>query len=891
MQVYSYRFPAKVRTNNTPLANEILANLARFPHCILLTRVGQFYESYFEQAADVARLLNIKLTTKSWGGGRVPMCGFPLIHLDKYLKVLVQQQKRFVAICEEFMRDPTLGPKGGFDRRVTRIVTPGTLIDEPFINPYENNYLLAVAQDVSDDRSVGLAWIDVSTGDFFTLQTPPDGLLDHLVRINPKEVVLERSRKESGHHLLQTLAEENFPMSYISTEVVTPANRVLEEKAGALSDLQQHPSPQSLTAVEVAAMQILTSFMREHLREHMPVLMAPRREDLMPRMQIDSHTIKALEIRETVAEGGTTGSLLSVIRKTVTTGGTRLLTRWLCSPSTSITEINSRQSLVAFFKSRPHLRADLVQSLYEVQDVTRVIQKFLLGRGDLDDLVSVQRTIGRWDAVRRRVDLEWDAELQERDIVNDQDWKCLHSLLSRLSDLHALAERIATVVVRRSNVSDNNISSDSETEVAATVSPYGAGEWSIRPQFSVTLEGLHETLNSLTLRRDKLEHELQAEYNAPSLTLRTSPQHGFFVHVGRAKRDCKKLKSNPSSFSLLTESASTCSFIFQEWSVLGANILNTTVAIQSAEREALGVLRNEVNAYSTELRRSSSVIDELDVALAFANVAEEHNFVRPIMRDDTSYQVKSGRHPTVELGLLGSGRVFTPNTVSLTSDGPIHVITGPNMAGKSTLLRQTALIAILAQTGSFVPAESAELGIVDRVFSRIGAKDDLFRDRSTFMVEMLETADILRRATPKSLVIMDEVGRGTTVVDGVAIAFATIHHLLTVNGCRVMFATHFHELSDMLGYSDEHKGSGAFERVKFYCTDIDEASDGYFAYSHRLRPGINRDSHGLKVAQLAGMPASAMQVASNAVSWFKQRSLSEGDRVQLRGLGDSLISK
>ncbi|CCM02791.1 uncharacterized protein FIBRA_04902 [Fibroporia radiculosa] len=284
-------------------------------------------------------------------------------------------------------------------------------------------------------------------------------------------------------------------------------------------------------------------------------------------------------------------------------------------------------------------------------------------------------------------------------------------------------------------------------------------------------------------------------------------------------------------------------------------------------------------------------MDELDVTVAFANLAVEMHFVRPVITDSPVYHVVNGRHPTVELGLLATGRVFTPNTVKMDPDSRLHVITGPNMAGKSTFLRQTALIAILAQSGSFVPADGAEIGLVDRVFSRIGARDDLFRDRSTFMVEMLETSEILRRATPNSLVIMDEVGRGTTVDDGLAIAFAAVHHLIKVNRCRALFATHFHELADMLGCSDNNKGQGPFSNVKFFCTDVDETEDGYFTYAHRLKPGVNRDSHGLKTAQLAGLPNSTVEVAKGALSWLKEKRGGARHPHELQALGKALASQ
>ncbi|RDX56044.1 hypothetical protein OH76DRAFT_1518636 [Lentinus brumalis] len=906
---------------STPLATEVLDNLARYPHCILLTRVGQFYESYFDQAAEVSRLLNIKLTGKSWGGQRILMCGFPLVQLNKYLKVLVQQHNRFVAMCEEFPRSPSLGAKGGFDRRVVRIVTPGTLIDEPFLNPYENNYLLSIAapepasttasheantslSSCTRSSAVGLAWIDVSTGEFYTKRTTVGALQDELVRISPREVILDERLSERDP-IRRAVSEENYFVSPFAVAerlgeacTTAAAEDLSPDDITSQIEASKEILPTSLSVEESGAVELLTGFMHANLLEHMPSLSAPSRESFTCRMQIDSHTVKALEIREGMREGGATGSLLSVIKRTVTSSGTRLLARWLCSPSTSVTEINARQSLVAFFHARPFLRQDLVQSFRDAEDTTRIVQKFLLGRGTFQDLTAICTTIDSWSSIKERILMERRMDERGGEAVNAAEWKSIGALMERLNDLDSLAGRIRTALVaREATISESEPMSDelpspvTPMPVRDPRNPLGITEWMIKPEFSEHLTYLHKTLQTLLAEKDLLERRLQGTYDAPSLTLRASPGQGMHVHVSR-KRESAQLRED-KDFIGLAESGSTCTFFHKQgWSQLGTQISDTALAITLAEREAYEILRNEVITHAAELRNNARIIDELDVTLAFANLAIEMRFVRPQVTEGTSYHVVNGRHPTVELGLLTSGRGFTPNTVTFTLDSHLHVITGPNMAGKSTLLRQTALIAILAQTGSFVPADSAEIGIIDRVFSRVGAKDDLFRDRSTFMVEMLEASDILRRATPKSLVIMDEVGRGTTVDDGLAIAFATVHHLLSVNGCKAMFATHFHELAEMLGYDPaQHKGHGPFSKVAFFCTGVDEVEDGYFTYSYRVNPGVNKDSHGLKVAQLAGMPDSAVEVARSALAWLKTRSTERASHEHgLRTLGQALAS-
>ncbi|KAF9229518.1 hypothetical protein BS17DRAFT_825381 [Gyrodon lividus] len=873
------------------LAIEILSNLSRFPHCILLTRVGQFYESYFDQANEVARLLGIKLTSRVWDKQDVAMCGFPFMHLDKHLKVLVQQHKRFVAMCEEFPRY-TCGQKPEFERRVVRIITPGTLIDEPFLNHFENNYLLSISGAVSlgresDTQEAGLAWMDVSTGEFFTKTTSLEGLKDELARIGPREIVLtEEVREQSSHPIRQLLEYEGNFLSYvvpsISDEPLVPRGVILDEASAVpLTD-----SPQELDAIN-----ILTTYLRANLLEHMPQLSTPNREDAEHRMQIDSHTIKALEIRESTREGGSTGSLLNVIKRTVTSSGSRFLSRILCSPSTSVKEIEARQSLVAFFYDRQDLRDDIVRLLQDSEDASRIVQRFLLGRGEPKDILAINRTIQVRTSIQERIELERKMENSKRGSIRDDDWSSIDALMSRIANLHDLSARIALALqdVELAEPSpDESAEGDTfvDEEKAASTSTYGTYRGTIRPEYSDHLIALHKTLNNLLERRKTLERDLQLQYNAPSLTLRTNPAQGMHVHIGRTRRAQARIKTDPS-FVSISESASTSTYFYQPWSRLGGQIVETTVAITNTEKEIFNTLRDEVKAFSSQLRRNARIMDELDVALGFANLATELRFIRPVIMDNATYDVMNGRHPTVERGLLRSGRAFTPNSVALQPNSRLHIITGPNMAGKSTFLRQTALIAILAQTGSFVPAEHAVVGVVDRLFSRVGAKDDLFRDRSTFMVEMLETAEILRRATPQSLVIMDEVGRGTTVKDGLAIAFATVHHLVVHNRCRALFATHFHELADMLAHAeDHHHGSGVFREVGFFCTDVHETEDNFFTYSHRLRPGVNRDSHGLKVAQLAGMPESAVHLAKNVLCALQEQQ--HIDPTQLSALGREL---
>ncbi|PPQ70748.1 hypothetical protein CVT24_000859 [Panaeolus cyanescens] len=785
---------SKATKSNSLLANEIQENLKRFPHCILLTRVGQFYESYFDQAHKVASLLSIKLTSRKWSGGRIAMCGFPLVHLDRHLKTLVDQNKKFVAICEEF---PVYDGHGGkhFERRVTRIITPGTLIDESFLNPLDNNFLLTVAVPIgSVIGELGLAWIDVSTGEFFSKHCPLDTLADELARICPREVVLDSSMQlDPSHPVPAILNDYGALISYISRKTdSSPATwlplRSVDQKH--TNEYLVSQDTDAIACVEASAVQLLSQYLSQTLLEHMPKLAQPLHEAAQDCMQIDSHTIQGLEIRENLYERGTRGSLFNVVKRTISNGGTRLLSRWLCAPSTSIIEIERRHTLVSFLQNRPHFCGDIAEMLKQMDDVTRLSQAFLMGRATFADLVSLKSSIQLWNKLKKR--------------------------------------------------------------------------------FSIKLKTVHKTLKTLEQKRVALEACLQSKFKAPSLTLRSAPSQGHFVHVARAKRDNTLLHESPD-FLPIGATLSTKTYIYRPWTELRLKISSTLLALCLAEKEAFESIRNEVIGHITHLRENSYIMDELDVLLSFAKLASELNFVRPKMTNDLSFHVVNGRHPVVEMGLLSNGRQFTPNSIQMNSDSSLHIITGPNMAGKSTFLRQNALISILAQVGSFVPADYARIGIVDKVFSRIGARDDLYRDRSTFMVEMLETGHILNRATDRSLIIMDEVGRGTTVNDGIAIAFGAVHHLATINRSRCLFATHFHELAELVGNVNNIGGSGSFSSVKFYCSDVADTSGQRYSYSYKLKPGINYDSHGLKVARLAGLPQAAMTVAERTLEQLKKQ--------------------
>ncbi|EAQ92742.1 hypothetical protein CHGG_00977 [Chaetomium globosum CBS 148.51] len=689
-------------------------NMQKFDSCVLLTRVGGFYELYFDHADEYGPLLNLKVAQKKTSAGPVPMAGFPFFQLDRFLKILVQDCNRHVAIAEEFPNDPSDKVKSGglmHTRKVTRIVTPGTLIDENFMDPYANNYVMAIH---------------------------------------------------------------------------------LPEKA--VSD-------------------------------------------------------------DTMRDGALKGSLLHAIRRTVTTGGARLLNEWLTAPphpdndseAKSLSAMVDRISLEQPLKLAEHIR--------DAIDEEGLVQQHQIKDSETDEIIALAQEIVKTEGT-------------------EED--------SALLPKSAVAKSAAAAAKKKATSLRDHYGEDSEV-------------WIMKPGASPLLKRLHRKLAALREEKDTLTETLRARLGASSLTLRWTPGLGHICHVrGRDARSPPTAGTDDDAdaqIRTLSSSRSTRTFHQPEWTGLGEGLDRVRQQIRGEEQRVFGALRGRVVANLVKLRRNALVLDELDIATSFALLAVEQGLARPALSNAQQTIIVGGRHPTVEGGLAEQGRTFQKNDLFLgsapgaravaaathdgggqqqqqqqQSHGRIWLITGPNMAGKSTFLRQNALITILAQIGCYVPADYASLGIVDAIFSRVGSADNLFQDQSTFMVEMLETAAILQQATPRSFVIMDEVGRGTTPEDGTAVAFAALHHLVTVNKCRALFATHFHGIADLVAKSGFRlEDGGPNGTIDAYCTDVEEDEQGRFVYVHKLRKGVNRQSHALKVARLAGLPEQAIQVAQQVL--------------------------
>ncbi|KAK4052465.1 hypothetical protein OIV83_002267 [Microbotryomycetes sp. JL201] len=859
--------PEQMSSATSSLELSIRSDMAKYPDALLLTQVGSFYESYFEQAPLVAKLLGIKLTSKLFGKGatkaRQPFAGFPTGQLLKHTATLVEAGYRVVIVDEQANEDE-IKSTSGKSRRVSRIVTPGTVVDEGMLKGDETSFVLAIGLLTAEHENVGLAYRDVSTGASFTKTIDLSSLRDNLILVDPREVVIDEliGKSKSGKVVMSILKGE-------------------QEREGLMVSLAKVDEP-ALTAstAENVAEQVLQSYLSATMVSSPPIRTQPTHVDLTAILQMDSMTLKSLEIKESL-RGGTKGSLLGAIRRTSTPGGARLLQERLCAPSTVLREINTRQSLVAALYHQASTRRYLMSLLKTFDDSHRLLQRLYLGRGSSFDLLGLKRFAVGVDTIKHELGsaLTVIAARDEKDT--------LEMLLSRFGDHSALAKQIDRAVdedalVERTKALERKsavlealgstaVQKEEEDGLdgSYTAGLWGKNEpWAIRPEFSPQLTVLHNDLIETRQRAHQLQVELQKQYNLSGLTLRVAPKLGAIVHVA-SKGQYKGIEQDPG-VTPVSRSGSTRSYNVGAWTQLHHRITKLTAKIQKLEDQVLKELVAKVVMHHDSLLESANAVSELDLALGFAEAAEEMNLTRPVVDSRSTLSIEGGRHLTVERALAGQGRSFTPNNVHFQHpDAFVHILTGPNMAGKSTYLRQTALIAILAQSGSFVPADRVEMGIVDKVFSRVGARDELDRDRSTFMIEMDEATSILKTATEKSLVLLDELGRGTSPLDGLAIAYASLDHLVHVNKSRTLFATHYHRLGDLLEY-DEDTGavSEDWRGVEFWCTDVLEEEDSV-TYLHDVRRGLNDDSAGLVIARLSGMPQRAIDVATELRNRFR----------------------
>ncbi len=818
----------------TPMMAQYLEIKAEHPGVLLFYRMGDFYELFFEDAQQASAALDIALTKRGQHQGTdIPMCGVPVHSADGYLARLIRKGFK-VAVCEQ-TEDPAEAKKRGSKsvvrRAVVRIVTPGTLTEDALLDARAHNYLAALA---SAGGGLALAWLDISTGDFQTQALGTGDMAAALARLDPGEIILPESllAQPAAAEVLADLRERLSPL---------PAPRF--DSGNARRRLEEVFQVKALDAfgtfgrAELAAAGALIDYLALTQKGKMPRLQPPRRLAGGAVMEIDAATRRNLELTESLS-GGRDGTLLATIDRSVTGAGARLLATRLAAPLTDPAAIAARHDQLAWLIEDGGLRADLRAALRRCPDIERALSRLSLGRGGPRDLAAVRGAL-------------------------------------------SVAGDLARLIVARAGLAPPSLAAGDLESLGAHADLVASLDASLaaEPPFQARdggciAAGYDAALDELRSLRDdsrKLMAGLQSRYaeeaGVPSLKVKHNNVLGYFIEV--TPTHAGKIRTGAEGPFIHRQTlASAMRFTTVELSELEQKIASAAERALALELEIFQRLVTEVLGQAEAVARSARVLAALDVAAGLAELAVEQRWCRPRIDDSAAFDIREGRHPVVEAALASAQEGgFVANDCRLEDDpdpdsgvGRIWLITGPNMAGKSTFLRQNALIAVLAQMGSYVPAAAAHIGLVDRLFSRVGAADDLARGRSTFMVEMVETAAILNQAGPRALVILDEIGRGTATFDGLSIAWACIEHLDQVNRCRALFATHYHELTALAAKLDSLSCHAM--RVKEWQDDV--------VFLHEVVAGAADRSYGIHVGKLAGLPKAAIDRAEAVLATLEQ---------------------
>jgi DNA mismatch repair protein MutS len=832
----------------TPMMEQYVEIKTANPDCLLFYRMGDFYELFFEDAETAARARGIVLTKRGKHlGADIPMCGVPVERADEYLHRLIALGHR-VAVCEQ-LEDPAeakkRGPKSVVRRDVVRLVTPGTLTEDTLLDSKRNNYLLSVARarlsSVGEDARFGLAWIDISTAEFRVTECDRASLSAEIARLEPGEIIVsdalfgdaELSPFWRELPAVTPLTRDVFDAATAERRLTTFFAVATSEAFGALTRLELTAAAACVTYVE-----------RTQIGKH-PPLSPPLREAASATMAIDQATRGNLELMRTLS-GERRGSLLDAVDRTVTAAGSRLLAQQLSAPLTDPAAINTRLDAVAGFVADIAVRADTRSRLQAAPDLARALARLAVGRGGPRDLAAIR------DGINAAADLS----------------RALGALKDPPADI-ALAMQDCT----RPN---GMLAAELSAALAAELPAFKRDGGFVRPGYDAALDEVRALRDESRRVVAALQARYAEETGVRALKVRHNNVLGYFVEVTAQHGD--KLMSAPLNASFIHRQtlAGQVRFTTTELGELEAKIASAAERALGLELEIFERLTASVIAETDAIKACAEALARLDVASSLAHLAAERDFARPLVDNSLDFAVEGGRHAVVEQALARDGTPFVANDCDLspppeTNAGRIWLLTGPNMAGKSTFLRQNALIAILAQMGSFVPARSARIGVVDRLFSRVGAADDLARGRSTFMVEMVETAAILNQAGNRALVILDEIGRGTATFDGLSIAWATVEHLHDVNKCRALFATHFHELTAL---------SARLPRLHNATVRVKEWQ-GEVVFLHEVTAGAADRSYGIQVAKLAGLPSSVIERAKLVLAKLEQE-----DRAAPKGFED-----
>jgi len=819
--------------SETPARKQYLQIKAQYPDAIVLFRLGDFYETFDDDAKIVAQVCDIVLTSRPVGTGqRVPLAGVPYHAVDVYLAKLIAAGYK-VAVVDQLGNTPI---KGLVPRQVSRVVTPGTVVEPALLDDKRNNYLCAL---VVDGQRAGVAYADITTGEFATGEFHAEGqesvwrlVREELARLQPAELLIPQSLSTSWTAQANGIAGHLAPCPDWHFELENARRALLDMfQVASLAGFGCEGKPSAIRAAG-AIVHYLQETQKAAL-DHLTTLTTYSAHDFMT---LDPATRRNLELVQTIREGKTAGSLLGVLDATRTAMGGRLLRQWLTQPLLDLERLNRRLDAIQTLVENTALRTQIRDALKNLPDLER-----LIGR-------VVQRIAGPRDLLGIRRALEAVPVLRTALAGQPQPVQAITDLISQLEGRDEIAELIAQAIVE-----------DAPAVMAA-------GDV-IRPGFSAELDNLLLATREAKTWIANLEKVERQRTGIKNLKVGYNKVFGYYIEVTKSNLDAV-----PTDYIRKQTLVNAERFITPELKEYEALVLNAEERKQEIETRLFHEVCTRVAAAAEPILRTARAIGRLDVLAALAQVAVGNRYVRPVLTDDDELCIVAGRHPVVELSMRSEP--FIPNDTRMSAQEAIHIITGPNMSGKSTYIRQVALIVLMAQIGSFVPADQARIGLVDRIFTRIGAQDEISAGQSTFMVEMVEAAYILNHATSRSLIILDEIGRGTSTYDGISIAWAMVEYIHNHPrlGAKTLFATHYHELTDL---------ERILPRVRNYNVAVSEQGDRV-VFLHHIVPGGADKSYGIHVAQLAGLPRPVIRRAQEILAELEKEA-AEGVPIRTAG--------
>ena len=809
----------------SPMMQHYLATKEKYKDCILFYRLGDFYEMFFDDAINVSRELELTLTGKDCGQEeRAPMCGIPYHAAESYIAKLVQNGHK-VAICEQ-LEDPKLA-KGIVKRDVIRVVTPGTVTESNLLEEKRNNYIMSIFKK---GIFFGIAICDVSTGDFYAAEIKEENnferLLDEISRFSPSEIIANEMLYDCSEEIskikerfdvyISTEDESNFSED---TENIYMQYALSDDKGNIIKDLDKR-------LFAVSAINGLIKYIEETQKTKLEHINKITIYTITKYMSLDINARRNLELTEKLRDKSKKGTLLWVLDKTATSMGGRLLRRWISDPLIDVAEINNRLDAVQELKDDIMLRGELTSSLKGVYDIERLAGKISYGNANARDLNSLKSSASKLPEIKKLIENSKSGMLKE-----------LYNELDSLEDIYSLIDK-AIVEEPPISVTEGGV---------------------IKMGYDPEIDELKTAMTDGKTWLVQLEAREREETGIKGLKVGYNKVFGYYIEVTKSN-----LALVPDRYIRKQTLTGGERYITEELKELETKVLGEEEKVVNLEYQTFTKIREQIKSQIQRLQKSAMAVSKLDVLCSFAQVAEDLNYCMPQVDNSGVIDIKDGRHPVIEK-MLPSGAFVANDTYLDKDENRLSIITGPNMAGKSTYMRQVALITLMAQIGSFVPATSAHIGVVDKIFTRVGASDDLSMGQSTFMVEMMEVANILKEATSNSLVVLDEIGRGTSTYDGLSIAWAVAEYIANKEKCgaKTLFATHYHELTQL---------EDTLEGVKNYSIAVKEKGEDII-FLRKIVNGGTDESYGVHVAKLAGVPKVVTQRANEILKKIERKNV------------------